>query len=397
MIPKNGIYTPVLKLRAGQQDALKSLSNQTKARVLPLMEVVLPKPKKKDDDRQKLLAKFNQTEIPKLQKTILDIWGERPAIIDFRRIGSAESEIRGLEAAFGEAYQQELYPRQPNLIVAINPNDPDSHLEAIGKIITKNSNATKACIRINSPPNYNRVSLNQKIKSALSKLGLNMRQVYVLLDLEGDTGVEAYKYAIDLGHSLSNVASCQGLIVASGEFPNTLSSFKPYEVSKMPRRGWLNWVNHGSDRAIFSDYTIRPPGDDYTAQFGKPSTNLRYTTENDYIIVRGKVNEDEKFPYLARALEMEQQFYGPDFSSGDLNMARRIADLKQYQARLTNETPKPGNHRQWIADTINHHITLAASQISDTNQEIKIETKLTHDTVRLSTKPETQRTNLESI
>jgi len=112
----------------------------------------------------------------------------------------------------------------------------------------------------------------------------------------------------------------------------------------------------------FGDYTIFHPFERRNFPGMNISASIRYTTEDDWLIMRGEALKKKdgagyaQYPANAEMLCEKKEYCGRSYSYGD-----------KYIADSLLHTSHPGNPKTWLAAGINHHLTLVARQLRDLN------------------------------
>ncbi len=89
------------------------------------------------------------------------------------------------------------------------------------------------------------------------------------------------------------------------------------------------------------------------------SASIRYTTTDDWLVMRGEGLKNKNGPrhaqYAANAqlLVERKEFCGSDFSEGDAYIWRAAH----------GENAGPGNPEAWLRAGLNHHLTFVVRQI----------------------------------
>jgi hypothetical protein len=199
----------------------------------------------------------------------------------------------------------------------------------------------------------------------LNKLtkGFNKSEIDLLIDFQFISN--SRPDIMDIHRDISYFANWNKIIFAFGNIPKDLREFS-LGRNILPRYDWIAWLNYyqtlnnKSIIPIFSDYTIQygyyyePP--DY-ANF---SASIRYTTENDWIIMRGEGvrNPDSagyaQWPANASLLIDMPEFCGAKFSYGD-----------NYIYTMATQSISNGNAETWLRAGINHHITFVNRQLAN--------------------------------
>ncbi len=381
MILDSSHYTPILKSRAGQRNAVRGLTNARKDKVVPLFEIVLPNPDHKDRIpnesvkdriarlRPKQLMDFNSWSAKNVEPEIQVAWGQRPAIVDLGQIGDTRSKIIGLRTLMQGDGQQGLWDRSLNLIAGIGLHEPNEYLDEVAKPRPNKYSQVMICIRVYWRDLQNPDVMSQQLSNIYNRLGIGVERAYLLIDLGGETGPEIYAKAMSEAQAVANINNYAGLIFASGSIPMNLSGYDRGKASDIVRHDWHNWQNHANtsrgQRAVtFADHTIRYPGDDHPAQFFAPTAKLIYTVGDKYLLFRGQVGELNQFPHFANALHFMGAANDRGYSQGDAFMATMRDHLEEYQSGYIREL-QPGNVKQWMSAAINHHMSVVVDQIAN--------------------------------
>jgi hypothetical protein len=174
---------------------------------------------------------------------------------------------------------------------------------------------------------------------------------------------------MNASQKIENLSGWRSFIFASGSFPDSLSACKYDESTSLPRFDWKNWLHHIKEKKLlrdplFADYAIRNPIFNSALQYYNSTTSLKYTLEDDWLIMKGKVHKYEDYLVNAKLLvEDTNYFYGEEFSWGDKNIAEKAKYYHQYaKNHLTSGT---GRTEDWIAWCISHHLILVINKISN--------------------------------
>ena len=134
-------------------------------------------------------------------------------------------------------------------------------------------------------------------------------------------------------------------------------------TSATPRVEWRVWSSlpaaSGSIPRLptFSDYAIdNPEYPDLDFRVIKMTANVRYTTDQDWLIVKGHVIQKgarSQYPGLAAGLSAIAQYCGPEYSWGD-----------GYVNDCANGEDGPGSATTWRQVGTNHHLTFVVNQIA---------------------------------
>ena len=155
------------------------------------------------------------------------------------------------------------------------------------------------------------------------------------------------------------------VILAAASFPIDLSEVDAATSTTIPRREWQLWRALQRRRTglpqqgiIYSDYAIAHPlPRELDPRFMMMSASIRYTTDEDWLVVKGRNVRQygfEQYFDLCRTLVELPEFYGPTFSWGD-----------EYIARCAAREVGPGNATTWRKVGTNHHITVVVRAIAN--------------------------------
>jgi hypothetical protein len=100
---------------------------------------------------------------------------------------------------------------------------------------------------------------------------------------------------------------------------------------------------------------VQPPEVDPRVM--KPSASIRYTTDENWLVVKGKNLRDysfDEFYYVCRDLIARPEYCGPAFSWGDW-----------YINECANVREGPGNLTTWRKVGTSHHLAFVANQIAN--------------------------------
>jgi hypothetical protein len=135
----------------------------------------------------------------------------------------------------------------------------------------------------------------------------------------------------------------------------------------LPRTDWTFWrdqVWNSHDlpcKTNYGDYTIQHPIFsiiDYPPNF---SASIRYTVEENWLIMRGKSAKDHGFdqwPANAQLLALHDDFRGAEFSYGDWY-------ISQMGDNLGTANESNGNAETWLRAGINHHLVFTVRQLEE--------------------------------
>jgi hypothetical protein len=202
--------------------------------------------------------------------------------------------------------------------------------------------------------------LIKRIDVFLASCPAPIDQIDLLVDLKEDERNE-YQEILGSSQQIPNLSAWRTFTFASGAFPVDLSQCKVGEKNPIPRTDWKNWLEQRNLKMkrhpSFADYTIQHPVYKEAAQFFAPSASIRYTLENEWIVMRGQRGKSQQYLANAQILSGLSEFkkFGKDFSFGDEQIESRGKDLSSKQT---------GNATTWLVIGVNHHLACVTAQIA---------------------------------
>ncbi len=292
-------YVPILRWKQAERLALKELLIDDRKVITPLIEItpkVFEAPKTgKKEGRKPDPARVLEDQA----KHLLESWGYAPFFLDLSLIGEVVPPINGVRHPLahiaGIARRYRLY-----IVPVTGPNRGNEYQSAVSEIVHMDGRGV--CLRLLSKEVL-QSGFSQKVRSLLKKLQLDEPNVDLLLDYQTfdpqNPGVK------DLLGKIPNLRDWRSLTVASGAFPPDLQK-RELGSSRISRDDWLNWKSHFFDetstqrRPSFSDYTIQYGLYKEPVEHCVPSVSVRYTLENEWLIMRGEAPPEEKGNFKAR-------------------------------------------------------------------------------------------------
>lgn len=358
-------YIPILKWKRAEQNALESLSVETKKSITPLVQFVMPKAKSAKDPEKQFneVVEIFQQKIPKIPEELLKFWGNTKIFVDFSLLYTNPLRIEAVNKITEEASKTGLH-----LVPVLNLSDDDSFKTNVYAVAKKFGKGM--CLRLVPSDLADTAKLNDEISRLLKASHLKESDIDLLVDTKEINGnIGKYPAYVDASQNIVSLSKWRSFIFASGAFPVDLSECKIDEENLLPRLDWENWVIQINNKKIsrkpsFADYTIQNPVYKESAQFYHPTTSIKYALEGHWLIMKGKKQKFEM--YLANAkllLDDKKRFYGENFSSGDKYIAEKG---RHYDKYIRDPKIKgTGSTETWITAGINHHLALVVHQIAN--------------------------------
>ena len=336
-------YVPVLRWKSSEREALCNLDINLKKMITPFFELVA-----KDFEKNS-----SNVVLKKQASQIAKSWGWNDLFfIDFHLLGD-NLAAHCLPLFVNHAKN---YCLRFGLVTGLNRSE--SYQSATKAGLWKSER--ELCFRI-SAYDLRRAGFEKSLIDLLSYYEKEAADIHLAIDFQAISdplpAVAAFINAIPY------LNDWRSLTIIAGAFPKDLSHLKKNSQYELPRNDWLMWNNYANSTAgripSFGDYTIQHGV--FEEREGKHfnfSASLRYTANEHWVVMRGEgvLNEDgagfDQFPAQAQLLSERSEFCGPQFSSGDY-----------YIHTMGQQFSKPGQPKDWLVATFNHHITFVAKQI----------------------------------
>ena len=353
-------YIPILKWKRAEQGALEALSEEHKKYTTPLIQFVMPRYESYEhlDD---IVNKFEK-QLSKIPEKIVAVWGTDPIFVDISLLFTTPLKAKSLTVISREGC------KLGGVFVPVIHLGDDQVIKNLAYSLAKD-NRSGVCLRLIYSDFSDLNKLNENVAELLSSSGLKQKNIDLLVDIK-ETGGNGDKYAkyLKLSQSIANLLRWRTFIFASGAFPEDLSECKLDEENLIPRTDWKSWKKRVASKELqrkpaFADYTIQHPIYKEATQFFPPTTSIKYTLKEDWLIMKGQKQKFDKYLASAALLVKDTRFYGEDFSYGDEYISEKA---KHFDAYIKNPSIKGmGSTETWLRAGINHHLTLVAHQIAN--------------------------------
>jgi hypothetical protein len=332
-VQHDGRYVPILKAKQGELLAVRDLSPLIKGTsVTALLEVPLN-------------AKAT------VCSSIANSWGKRDRVfIDCQSFQPGEAA-----STMGDLMKRGVR------IVPVTSLTQSSQFNAIVSQIAGEA-GHGVCLRLQSATLVEENAVAQ-LSDLVTQIGFQPGEIDVVADF-GEFPRASIREAVILARTvisiIPQISSWRTLTIAWSAFPKTLSDLKRDSINEFPRREWEAWkALHEVDLPrgpSFGDYGINHPRREDVGIKFRPAPNLRYTTEKNYVIFRGrKSGGSEQQREICRQLIKMPEFNGSDFSPGD-----------SVIANCATGKDGPGSPTTWRYVGTSHHLRLVAHQLANT-------------------------------
>ncbi len=294
---------------------------------------------------------------------LLQKWGDSSCFVDLNLIRPSERMASGVHPV--EYVFDDLRIMGCSAVPVTGTDRDNAYQQEVKSILNKDKNGV--CLRI---------SIEQAVKSWFRT---EIRSLLLALDLQADN----CDFILDLGapnfeppegfskviqnivSNLPNLNKWRTFTIMGTSFPETMGGIQ-IGTTNIPRYEWqLYKILVDKFKRInlrlptFGDYTIsHPKFSEYDMRLVKPTVKIKYTTDNNWYIVKGHNIRDEQFGKnrqyrdLSKKIIESMHYYGSEFSWGD-----------EYIQQCANGG-KLGSLTTWVMVGTNHHIEKATQDIA---------------------------------
>lgn len=353
-------YVPILTGKAGEYRALQQLDPVVRANLTPLIEVP-PIPWDHENDAASCTIDQHLAKTP---DNMRKHWsGPERIFLDMWTVAEAGPMTNGdhpLTSVLDRARSVDLN------VVPVTGLERDAGYQAAvtGAVATDERGV---CIRILGDELSAAANIKDDLDSLLANLAVTPKEVDLLIDFGAMHSAYEPTYRLAIRSSLPALPHLQDwrtLTVAGSAFPDNMGGFPRDATSSTPRTEWRVWASLLSMKdaigrmPTFGDYAIDSPAyPDLDFRVIKMTASIRYTHENDWILVKGHVNTKggaSQFPHLASILVGLPQYCGAEFSSSDA-----------YINACATGSDGPGSATTWRQVGTDHHMTFVVKQIAN--------------------------------
>jgi Beta protein len=347
-------YVPILRWKEAERLALRELQEEIRSRVTPLVQLV------PESIRTGKRTPTVEHALQRIAGDMRQCWGTSRLLVDLLRLDPllrVEADTHPL------VYLARHAGAISSFIVPVTGlNRGAAYQAAVRQVATAHGKG--ACLRLFGRDLVSS-SLHVDVERLLSQIRVGPEEVDLILDLEcHDATYPAFDRLASL---LPNLRHWRSLTVASGAFPPDLTQWKTPGAYPVPRLDWLAWLGEIQltenmiRKPAFSDYAIYHPTYRPPAGFPNFTASIRYTSDDEWIVMRGEGVHNEggagfaQWPANATLLcgRPEFQRCGARFSAGD-----------NYIAQEAGNYAHPGNASTWLQAGFNHHITFVVRQVA---------------------------------
>lgn len=363
-------YVPLLKWKRAEQSALRELTDARKDKIMPLVELVMPKPKSnpKDASPDQLHAEsiqiFRDHKVKEFAKEIFIAWGKRPIFVDFTLLYPSDLKSLGIRTLMPDAARTGV-----RIIPVVNISDDKTYLDLVMQMAATYKSGV--CVRL-SPVNLKDKAAigatNGLLTTMLKTYGLKPEDTYILADLKEVVRTDDYSDCARHSQEIVHLNAWKGFIFGNGSFPQDLSECKRDEDNVLVRQEWVNWKKQRDNSETkriptFADYAMRYPIYNDSFQFYHPTTSIKYTLNDSWLVMKGQQQKFEQ--YLASAyllMNDGDKFYTAKHCAGDAYIALKGNHYPVYAK--DHSVKGTGTTESWLKSGVNHHLSVVVDQLA---------------------------------
>ncbi|MCK9404387.1 MAG: beta family protein [Chitinophagaceae bacterium] len=347
----SSFYTPVLKSKQGEFDALAKLDPLVKKYMFPLLEITSSK--MWDNITQKK-PKTIEDHLQNFCKKVIKKWPSNHFFIDTDLINNeSPNGVSCIEYIFNILFENGIKPMP--VVRISSPANLITGIKAIQLIYGLDEIAIRISIEnITSP------SFETELNELLLEIEMPVEKCHIILDLNSSDFTNTSDFADGILGALESFPSLKewkSFTVCGGSFPPT--NLIKIGINHIPRNEWKFYQelvkkleSEPFNRAInYGDYGIVAPGNfEFDPAKMSRSANIRYTHNDLWFVIKGKaLKKSEDFKqYVAQTKDiLKSGFYlGEPFSEGDAHIKK---------CSLGETTPGSPTVWNWVGN--NHHFT----------------------------------------
>ncbi|HYW80695.1 MAG TPA: beta family protein [Thermoguttaceae bacterium] len=351
-------YVPCLRWKQGEYQAVLDLSTTARNFITPLIEV----PEMGFDFEKGVDSKTIDKHLEPFAKRVHGKWGTHPCFVDVLHIPSEKVMADGGQPV--SFVLDKLRAAGCSAVPVTGLFRNSGCQRAVKRAVSRDGRGL--CLRV-TIEEAAKPSLKVDTDALLAKAGVNIKDCDLIFDLGAPNfePVEGFAKLVEtLIRKLPYLARWRTFTLMGTSFPSTMAEIKRGPAT-IPRYEWVLYKRLvGSLRKAkvrlptFGDYGISHP-DLLLLDMRKlkPSATIRYTTDDDWFIVKGpNVRENGFGQYRdhCRMVIASGSYMGPSFSEGD----RHISECAAGSAST-------GNLTTWRKVGTNHHLEKVVRDVSN--------------------------------
>jgi len=306
-----------------------------------------------------------EIHLEKISKKIKNAWGTQHSVfIDLFDIDLSERTSSGIHPL--ECISNYLSNEGIRAIFTTGLDRDTDFNKELGRILSDSSK--EVCFRLMDDDLDLIDDLEDELEELMDELLISTDDVHLLLDFR-DIRREKVKQIVNKTTDFINhgnkILEWKSVIIAGSSFPDSLAKISQDSELRVPRIEFAIWKflvrNSANLKRVpaVGDYGVVCPNmPELDPRAINPSAKIRYTLENDWLILKG--HSLKQFPgykqYHSLSLDLSQKhdFLGGGFCWGD-----------QYIVDCGQRNVGSGNLTTWVKVDTNHHLKYVSEQIAN--------------------------------
>jgi Beta protein len=347
-------YCPVLRLKAGECDAVSLLVPSVRNRILPLF--VLPPPDERDSE---FLRRLTASELVGVNaRRVGKVWPFRPCLLDPRFLFDA-LDVNASSTWLPEFFRLSRSASANPWLVADLQN-LESFMYAAAQEVLR-SQQTPFVLRL-KPEDIEDDELSNRIQRILLSLVRKPSETLLLLDfgnsIDHSNTAEVAEIMVATLQRVSEIGLWAQVVWQSTTYPE-VNPAPAGDMVILNRGEWTVYQQACSidsmvrSQLMFGDYAADSAKFNFGASGGRAIAHFRYSTASSWLVSRGAKDGKlaEEMPKVAKRILSSNSFAGETFSRGDLYISEVAAGNAIGQAR------------NWRCANTAHHLTRVTSDI----------------------------------
>ncbi len=373
-------YVPILKSKKAELNALRELTPDVKGKISPLLRIT-PIPKNKKTNELITVAQHLKNVGKDIAKSLHGHKAVFIDLLDVTPISHGKVDPLSIIDFFKNIQDPGLFEQIRghglNVIPVSGFDRMESYLKMVKTVCGEMQSGV--CLWLRRDDIEDVRNLKSLTKEALTKHNVSAANCDIIIDLEDLTtlpfgnGTELVRRVNDLISKFPDIQAWRTFTISSSSFPESLTSgFKTR--SRDDYKFWKNLIENKKELKrlpSYGDYAIQHPSwEESSGQFFTSIANLRYASNEQWLLYRGrnfKKKQDPastrknflEFNKLCSELTSRTEYDGPNYCWAD----KRIDEYAKYTLRKGTGEIGTGSATTWRQIGFNRHMTVAARQV----------------------------------
>jgi Beta protein len=354
---KRVIYSPILKSKRGEAKSLQHLSASVKSRIIPFFDILALKA-----DTQN--GSDVEAHLIKQALTIASGWKQQGVCyVDLFDVNPSARALAGVHPV--HVVHTRLAAEQVRAIPVVGLERDVHYKLAIRAVVADGAEAL--AIRLEAEDIQLPSVLAGRVTQLVGELGAASIPIHLFCDFRSIAGQSPEVLRAQFLKAYSELAKtgASRVVFAASAMVQNMGSYKRDSFNRVPRVDYLAWqsIVKVVPTVDYSDYgVVHPDYIDLDPRIIKPSAKIRYSTDREWLIVKGSRWADNTAQHhrLSQVLQGKPEFRGADCWGADY-IVTAAAGRKTYGALETWVTIDQNTH---ITHTVNHLTKVVAPQLA---------------------------------